>query len=68
MIAYVTVIEKKRIVYRVHVDDIEDVYTNYLEGEIVEDEWLDDQVDDVEFDMEPPEIDWEDHEERSLCI
>jgi hypothetical protein len=66
MIAYVTVIEKRRIVYKIHVDDPEDVYTNYPEGEIVEDEWLDDHVHGVEFDMEPPEIDWEDHEERPL--
>jgi hypothetical protein len=68
MIAYVTVIEKKRIVYRVHVDDLEDAYTEYAYGKVEEEVWLEERVEDVEYDMEPPEVDWEDHEERPFVV
>ena len=55
-IAYVTVLESKRVVYKVKVDDLEDAYTEYVDGNIVDEDWLEDRVDNVEYHMEPPEF------------
>lgn len=66
MKAWVTVIDQRRLTYEIHVNDPEDAYSAYLDGKIIEEDWLDDRIEDVEFEMEPPEVNWEDHEERPL--
>lgn len=58
--AYVTVLESKRVVYKVKVDDLEDAYTEFLDGNIVDEDWVEDRVEHVEYEMEPPEFDLSD--------
>ena len=55
-ICFVTVIEKRRVVYKVKVNDIEDAYSIYPEGQVIEEDWLEDRVENVEYEMEPPEF------------
>lgn len=67
-IAFVTVLESRRVVYKVNVDDLEDAYTEYVDGNIVYEDFLEDRFENVEYETEPPEIDWEDHEERPFVV
>lgn len=48
--AYVDVIERRYVRYKLeNVHNRDDVYFIYAEGEVVEEDWLDDIINDIEF-------------------
>lgn len=48
--AYVDVIERRYVRYKLEgVHNRDDVYFIYAEGEVVEEDWLDDIINDIEF-------------------
>ena len=48
--AYVDVIERRYVRYKLeNVHNRDDVYFIYAEGEVIEEDWLDDIINDIEF-------------------
>lgn len=48
--AYVDVIERRYVRYKLEgVHNRDDVYFIYTEGEVIEEDWLDDIINDIEF-------------------
>lgn len=48
--AYVDVIERRYVRYKLEdVHNRDDVYFIYAEGEVIEEDWLDDIINDIEF-------------------